>query len=141
MRFRFGLAVGFAILATVFSGNIAKGQEICSNRSLSGSYGLHATGTIIGVGDFAAVGRFIFDGMGNLAGTLFLSVNGTNHELTITGAYSVSADCTVSDIWHLSNGGTTTHESVIVNNGQEYFILNTTSGMAISGEAKKQFTD
>ena len=34
----------------------------CSNASLHGSYGLHATGKIISVGaDFAAVGRFILD--------------------------------------------------------------------------------
>jgi hypothetical protein len=142
MRFRFGLTAGFAILAAVFSGNIAEGKDNCSNGSLNGSYGLHATGAIIGVGNFAAVGRFIFDGKGNLAGKLFVRVNGNNNTLTITGTYSVSADCTVSDTWNASNGGISTHESVIVNNGQEYFILNNTSDASvISGEAKKQFTE
>ncbi len=43
----------------------------CSNAILRGHYSLHATGTVIGVGDFAAVGRFTFDGNGNLTGKLF----------------------------------------------------------------------
>ena len=84
---------------------------------------------------------FIFDGHGNLAATLLLRVNGNNVPLTITGTYSVNADCKMSDTWHASNGLTTFHESVIVDNGEEYFILNDTSGdgSVISGEAKKQF--
>jgi len=139
MRFRFGLTAGFAILAAVFSGNIAEGKDNCSNATLQGSYGLHATGTIIGVGDFAAVGRFTFDGKGGLIGKLFVRVNGNNFAPPeFTGTYSVNPDCTVSDSW-----GGSTHVSVIVNEGKEYFILNNTlgEGDTISGEAKKQFTD
>jgi hypothetical protein len=107
-----------------------KGQdkENCSNTTLHGSYGLHATGTIVGVGDFAAVGRFTFDGKGNLAGTLFERVNSNNSQVRIKGAYVVSPDCTVSDVWYISDGSTTTHESVIVKEGQGYFVLNNTSG-------------
>jgi hypothetical protein len=70
-------------------------------------------------------------------------VNGNNNKLTITGTYSVSPDCTVSDTWNASNGGVSTHESVIVDYGQGYFILNNTlgDGSVISGEARKQFTE
>jgi hypothetical protein len=49
----------------------AEDKANCSNATLHGSYGLHATGTVIGVGDFAAVGRFTFDGKGNLSAKLF----------------------------------------------------------------------
>jgi hypothetical protein len=139
MRFRFGLTAGFAILTAVFSGNIAEGKDNCSNATLKGSYGLHATGTIIGVGDFAAVGLFTFDGKGGLTGKLFVRANGNNFAPPeFTGTYSVNPDCTVSDSW-----GGSTHVSVIVNGGKEYFILNNTlgEGDTISGEAKKQFTD
>lgn len=116
--------------------------NFCSNRNLHGSYGLHTTGAVIGVANLAAVGRFIFDGNGNLAGTLFVRVNGNTSMLTITGTYSVAADCTVSDTWYLSNGAVSTHESVIVDNGQGYFIVNTSAEPpVISGEAKKQFTE
>ena len=72
----------------------------CSNATRHGSYGLHAKGMIIGVGDFAAVGRFTFDGNGNLTGRLFVRVAGNNiAPPAFTGTYSVSPDCTVTDNW------------------------------------------
>jgi hypothetical protein len=111
----------------------------CSNATLHGSYGLHATGTIIGVGDFAAVGRFQFDGTGNLTGKLFVRVAGSNAEPPeFTGTYSVSPDCIVTDTWGPPINST--HVSVIVDHGKGYSILNNTSGSGdtISGEAKKQ---
>lgn len=110
----------------------------CSNATLRGSYGLHATGTIIGIGDFAAVGRFTFDGKGNLTGQLFTRVAGNNMEPpTFTGTYSVSPDCIVTDSWGAPIN--TTHVSVIVDHGRGYFILNNTSGSGdtISGEARR----
>ena len=117
-------------------------DDLCSNGRLKGAYGLHTTGAVIGVANLAAVGRFVFDGNGHLTGTLFVRVNGNTNMLTITGTYSVAADCTVSDTWSLSNGTVSTHESVIVDNGQAYFIVNTSAEPpVISGEAKKQFTE
>ena len=124
------------VVLSLAVGTQAEDRAGCSNATLHGSYGLHATGTVIGVGDFAAVGRFIFDGKGNLTATLFVRVNGNNFEPPqITGTYSVSPDCTVSDTW-----GGSTHVSVIVDNGKGYFILNNTSGEGdtISGEARRQ---
>lgn len=68
----------------------AEDRTIRSNATLHGSYGLHATGTVIDVGDFAAVGRFTFDGRGNLTAKLFVRVNGKNMEPPpLTGTYSV----------------------------------------------------
>jgi hypothetical protein len=111
----------------------------CSNATLHGHYGLHATGTVIGVGDFAAVGRFTFDGKGNLTGKLFVRLAGDNLEPPeFTGTYSVNADCTVTDTWGPPINST--HVSVIVDGGRGYLILNNTSGSGdtISGEARKQ---
>ena len=137
LKTRFATAVALVTFALPV---VSKAQDHCSNSTLNGSYGLHATGTIIGVGNFAAVGRFTFDGRGNLTGKLFVRVNGNNNTLTITGTYSVSPDCTVSDVWKISDGSTSTHESVLVDEGKEYFILNNTLGdpSVISGEAKRQ---
>jgi hypothetical protein len=106
----------------------------CSNASLKGSYGLHATGTL-GGDPIAAVGVFTFDGAGNLTGELFFRTPGGTLHLFPTGTYTVNSDCTVSDTW-----GGSTHESVIVDDGEGYLILNTSDGV-ISGEAKKQFTN
>jgi hypothetical protein len=116
------------------------GETNCSNASLNGSYALHATGTIAGVGPFAAVGRFNFDGNGTLSGKLWQRINGKNVVETLTGEYSVASNCVVTDSWHLSLGQTTTHLSIIRNNGTEYVILNDTAGSpsTVSGDAKRQ---
>jgi len=110
-------------------------KQGCSNASLQGSYGLHATGTTA-TGDLvAAVGVFSFDGNGHLTATLFVRLPSATLELHPSGTYTVSSDCTVSDTW-----GGSGHESVIVDGGRGYVILNTTDGV-ISGEARKQFSE
>jgi len=91
------------------------------------------------IGDFAAVGRFTFDGNGNLKGKLFVRVAGNNMEPPeFTGTYSVNPDCTVTDNWGPPINST--HVSVIVDHGKAYVILNNTSdsGDTISGEARRQ---
>ena len=145
MRWHIGrlvAAVVFTILFSLVTENTAQAQPTCSNASLQGSYGLHATGITGAGGNFAAVGRFTFDGTGNLTGTLFVRVAGNNVELEITGTYSVNSECIVDDTWNVSGGGSSTHKSVIVDRGRGYFILNNTSGdgSVISGDAKRQFT-
>jgi hypothetical protein len=115
----------------------------CSNASLRGRYGLHATGDVLGVGPFAAVGVFSFDGAGHLAGTLTARVNGNTvlDREPLTGTYRVTPDCQVSDTWSFASGETSQHESVIVDHGNGYFILNTTQGdpNVISAEARRLF--
>ena len=97
----------------------------CSNATLHGSYGLHATGTVPGDLPFAAVGRFTFDGKGNLTGKLFVRVNGNNIEPPeFSGTYSVSPDCTVPDSWGPPINST--HVAVIVDEGKGYAILSNT---------------
>jgi hypothetical protein len=129
------------LLWTLFVLSVAIGAQAedrvgCSNATLRGSYGLHATGSVIGVGDFAAVGRFTFDGKGGLSAKLFLRINGNSVETPqLSGTYSVSSDCIVTDTW-----GGSTHVSVIVDGGKGYFIVNNTPGEGdtISGEARRQ---
>src|SRR5262252_2784014 len=70
----------------------AQDIQHCSNATLHGSYGFHATGT-----GFVAIGRFVFDGNGSLTGKLFIRVPGTNIVRNFNGTYSVSPDCTVTD--------------------------------------------
>jgi len=53
------------VVLSLVIGTQAEDRAGCSSATLQGSYGLHATGTVIGVGDFAAVGRFTFDGKGS----------------------------------------------------------------------------
>jgi hypothetical protein len=134
---RFLVAVACIVLAFTISSSA--NETNCSNASLNGSYGLHASGNI-GLVPFSAVGRFVFDGNGNLHGTLWQRVNNKNVVETLTGTYSVNSVCVVTDTWHLSGGESTTHISIIVDNGTGYVILNNTSPSPsnVSGEARRQ---
>jgi hypothetical protein len=136
------LLIGCAGLLLLVNGARAEERERCSNATLHGNFGLRATGAIVDSGNLIVLGRFTYDGKGNLTATLFLRLpDATNATDTITGTYSVSPDCTVSDVWHsVISGSDSFHESVLVNQGKGFFILNTTEGapVVISGEAKRQ---
>ena len=116
---------------------LAEDASNCSAATVHGSYGMLGTGTLPGFGDFAAVGRLVYDGKGNLAGKLYLRVAGNNFgPFEFTGTYSVSPDCTMKDKW--SDGAT--HTSVIVDQGKHFFLVNDTpgSGETASGHAIRQ---
>jgi hypothetical protein len=132
--FKLVLGLSIAIGIHAQQSEVREHRKTCSNATLHGSYGLHAIGSVIGVGDFAAVGRFNFDGKGHVTGKLFARLAGNNMEPPIMGTYSVSPDCIVHDTWAGS-----THVSVIVDDGNGYFILNNTvgEGDTISGEARR----
>jgi len=129
-------------LLVLVNGARAEEREKCSNASLHGNFGLRATGAIVNGGNIIVLGRFTYDGRGDLSARLFLRLpDASNATDTITGSYSVSPDCTVSDVWHsVISGSDSFHESVLVNQGKGFFILNTTEGapVVISGEAKRQ---
>jgi hypothetical protein len=136
------------VVAGLVTGVAAQERSSCSNASLHGSFGLRATGnntasgpTVAG-GALIVLGRFTFDGQGNLTAKLWTRTPaGATTVDTYTGTYSVDDDCIVSDVWRAdSNGSETTHVSIIVNNGKGYYVLNTTTGapVVISGEATRQ---
>jgi hypothetical protein len=123
------LQLTLVVLSLAIGMQAADDTVNCSNATLHGSYGLHATGTTAS-GEFAAVGRFTFDGKGKLTGKLFARVAGENVEPPeFTGTYSVSPDCMMTDTFGPPINST--HVSVIVDNGREYFILDETSGSDI----------
>ena len=61
------------VVLSLACGIQAQDAQHCSNATMHGSYGFHATGK-----GFVAIGRFVFDGNGGLAGKLFVRVPGTN---------------------------------------------------------------
>jgi len=113
----------------------AEDRETCSNATMHGSYGFHATGTV-----FVAIGRFVFDGNGGLTGKLFVRVPGTNiGPIQIDGSYSVSPDCIMTDNW----GDENVHISAIVDQGKGYFIMNVSQSTPAedglnNGEGRRQ---
>ena len=127
------LQVTLVVLSLAF-GIQAQDNQHCSNATMHGSYGFHATGT-----GFVAIGRFVFDGNGGLAGKLFIRVPGTNLEREIAGTYSVGPDCIMTDDW----GGGNVHISAIFDQGKGYFIMNVTPSTPAAdtlnnGEGRRQ---
>jgi hypothetical protein len=125
------------VVLSLTVGMQAQDTQHCSNATLHGSYGFHATGT-----GFVAIGRFVFDGNGSLTGKLFIRVPGTNiGPVEFPGTYSVSPDCTVTDSWGPPLNST--HVSAIVDHGNGYFIMNVSpstpeADTLNNGEARRQ---
>ena len=61
--------------------------------------------------------------------------------MPFAGTYLVNPDCTVDDtLMNLSNGTSSTHESVVDSNGNGFVILNTSAGPSVViGRGRKQF--
>ena len=124
------------VALSVLCGIQAQDAQHCSNATLHGSYGFHATGS-----GFVAIGRFVFNGNGGLTGKLFIRVPGTNiGPVEFPGTYSVSPDCIVTDTWGPPINST--HVSAIVDQGKGYFIMVSPSTPAAdtlnNGEARRQ---
>ena len=108
-----------------------KDKENCSNATLRGSYGFHATGHV-----FAAVARSHSTGKAVLRERCTEEPPATHSGLS--NLQGPIRDCIVTDTWLDS-----THVSMIVDGGKGYFILNTTPSSADedtvnSGEARRQ---
>lgn len=134
------LAFSITLLAVLGAAPNAPAASGCSNATLRGSYGIHATGTVA-AGPVAIVGILSYDGNGHLTASLTQRVNGatTLFKAPFTGVYQVNADCTVEDTFiNVTTGAQSTHESVIVDRGRGFAILNTSAGTVL-GEARKQF--
>ena len=129
-------------LFVIVVASAAQERNQCSNASLHGSFGLRATGNTTTGGALIVLGRFTFDGQGNLTARLYTRTpTGGNIADTYSGTYSVDSDCIITDIWQSdTTGAQTTHVSVLVDNGKGYYVLNTTEGAPtiISGEATRQ---
>jgi hypothetical protein len=118
MRFNALALLGFALVS-----GAAHAKE-CTNAILSGAYGINASGTIIGVGPVGLVGFLKFDGRNTFTGVIFQRTNGNIVQFSVTGTYSVDANCMVSDVSTTSTGQTATHTYVVVDNGNEFYSLN-----------------
>ena len=143
----------FAVLAPVLvllgTTRSAPAKNGCSNATLRGSYGIEATGTVLSgplAGPIAIAGVLTYDGIEQVSGNLTQRVTTSTGPTTLTkvpfaGTYLVNPDCTVDDtLMNLSNGTSSTHESVVDSNGNGFVILNTSAGPSVViGRGRKQF--
>jgi hypothetical protein len=136
--------IGLLMVSAAFSQELPNQRQTkgCTNASLKGDFGFTARGvTLVGSpvpaplqGPFASAGTATFDGKGNFTLNSASSFNGIIQPTPAKGTYSVNRDCTYTST---SETGIT-FRAVIVNDGREIFILQTTPGVAISGIAQSQ---
>ena len=86
----------FALAVATQALKAAEPEALCPRQdaTLVGTYMSHGTGTVVGVGQVAAVGTITYDGHGDLDNPFTLSVNGSVSTFNQTGTYTVKSDCT-----------------------------------------------
>lgn len=112
----------------------------CSLKTLKGAYGIKFEGEKIGTGKFVSVSRVTFDGNGSFTTNETGRFNGELVQRVFTGPYVVNDDCT-GFLDFSSSLSVPPHEAhgnfVIVNNGQEFFVVDNEEGWAASGVGKR----
>jgi hypothetical protein len=137
-----------AFLLTVLIGvpTLAHGRtQSCSLGGVAGGYGYTTSGTIPTLGAVAAVGRISLGEDGNLTGAQTTSFNGAIVQETLSGTYSVSADCTGTATVNVYHSGVlvrTTNLSVVWDNHQrELRAIFLTAGTVLSINGRKIFRE
>jgi hypothetical protein len=117
-------------------------RDRCGESTLRGGYGSNITGSFFlsptAFVPIASVGRMVFDGSGNVAGTDTNSFNGAISRYPFTGTYVVNNDCTGTLEITLANGFVITNDIVIVDDGSEVNLVQTNPGTAATGVLKRQ---
>lgn len=138
------LLVGFSDKHAVSFVSSVHAQEledsaVCSVATLNGTYGFFRTGTTA-IGPLAAVGIATFDGTGAVAtARQTIRKNGvTTSDLfsdpPLEGPYEVDPDCTAR---FLTSDGTVFAHAVIVDGGNELFIMSLSNGNSVYGVMKR----
>jgi len=138
------ILTGFLVGGTVFALRLisipsVQAQDSCTIATFQGAFGYTFTGlTGFNALPFAAVGRLVADGQGNLAGAETDSSNGDIFQRTYTGTYKVNSDCTGSEVTLDNFGKTVRCNFVIVAGGREIQAIETDNNTAIVGCLKQQ---
>ena len=111
----------------------------CSVATLKGTFSDRDTGYVSGLGPFAGVNLYTFDGHGKITGIGTTSLNGLVVSGTVSGTYTVNPDCTGTFTGQDSQGQTHGAYFVIDDGGNELQILVTDPGTVITCVARRQF--
>jgi hypothetical protein len=109
----------------------------CTNKILTGIYGLSFSGSVFVLGPGAGTAQLTFDGAGGLTGSYTETVDGTLKHGQFTGTYAVNADCTTSaTVTGLVPGSWTVNlDGTIVEHGHRIYMVETDDGTAVTGVA------
>src|SRR5215467_6495373 len=138
------ILTGFLVGGTVFALRLisipsVQAQDSCTIATFQGAFGYTFTGlTGFNALPFAAVGRLLADGQGNLSGVETDSSNGEIFQRSYTGTYQVNADCTGSEVTIDNFGKTVKCNFVIVTGGREIRVIETDTNTAIVGCLRQQ---
>jgi hypothetical protein len=118
----------------------AYSQPGCSNDLLESAYGFTVSGINVTSGmQFALTGRFVADGKGHFSGEGTEAAGPKTGHITFKGQYNVQSDCTGSATFTFPDGSAVILSFVLVNDGNEVFIIDADSGAVETGAAKRQF--
>lgn len=130
------------VLASALAAPLTFADTVCDASSLKGAFSFRLSGTNWdGQGYLyfhGVVGRLVSDGAGALTGSDTYNYDGTVYKQTLTGSYTISDDCTGTITLSGSASGTSHYDIVLTNNGQEAEIVQTDSGLTLSGSMKMQ---
>jgi hypothetical protein len=116
---------------------VGSASASCSNASLVGIFGFLNAGLDAPGQPGTSVGQYNFDGIGAVTGA-FTHSNGSVSNLTFTGTYSVSKNCTGTMVLNKSNGATE-NDSFVIDDGKHGMqIIDTDSGQVKPGFALAQ---
>jgi hypothetical protein len=159
---RISLAVACAIGSIVTPA--AHAISGCSNTTLNGNYAIQFSGTsapsvatsLAGLalpasvsqakdastGSYSTVPaegivKLFLDGNGLLLGNAAVSANGTWLQGSVSGQYTVNAECSVSFTMSDASGATGNLSGVVVGQGDTVFVQQTDAGSGVTGILKK----
>jgi len=125
-------AVTFAVAPQALKASDADALCPLGNETLHGTYMVHGSGTVLGLGPVASNGMTTFDGKGHAVNTFSASVNGEIHRgVTVGGTYTVNPDCTGTRF--ASDGST--YDFVVMPDGSTFSSIEVDSGTVILGSA------
>ena len=102
------------------------------NATLHGTYMVHGSGTVVGLGPVASNGMTTFDGKGHAINTFSASINGEIHRGVVAGGtYIVNPDCTGTRF--ASDGST--YDFVVMPDGSTFSSIEVDAGTVILGSA------
>jgi len=99
------------------------------NATLHVSYVVSGSGTIANVRQVTAVGEHMWDGQGSTSAKNTISANGNVFSATVTGTYTVNADCTGS----LAESDGSHYNFVVAPDGNHLWWIETDTGTVLSG--------
>ena len=114
----------------------AQGTATCSTKGVQGTYGLQATGTLVGLGQIALNGQVKLH-QGVISGTVSGSVGGqTFTGEKLDGGYKVASNCQGGAV--VSANQEMLHLTlIVVNDGKEILFIDEDTGTVISGSLQQ----